>query len=445
MRHLVLLLAGALAVTACDPKPKAAAPDPATNGAEAPAATNSAAGSGAATSGLAADAKDRTSAPTAKEDFDKDEVAKASRSFRKLLNDGRGLVKSKKYAEGVEVFMKAHAIDPNHARLLSELGWAHFRLEQYDAAEKFTRSSIANSRDDKVRGASLYNLGRIHEARKELDQAATAYSSSLAVRPGNAIVQKRLDDLTSGGASVADANATCIFIEQDGKTPKPTPADACAAYYDNHALAMAASAGGVDMSCLDSANATAPTARIGDADVVTFKYEIEEYNTVIDVVAILRKDGWFAHEFNEYDRLGNSYNGTDAAFEAISPEDVDGDGKPELALTYHFSFYDGDYSENTVETYDEVSTTLVDVRAKTPTFQGFFLTKRARAFGAWLEEDDLPKVDDEVLLDQASAVSFADAKIVVADVAGKEPATPAASFAIGAAPMRCYHAFTPTY
>ncbi len=449
MRHLVLCLAGALALTACDPTTKTDAPattDPATNGDEAPA-TNSATNAGAASSGPAKDAprEGEASKPTAKKDFDKAEVATASRSFRKLLNDGRGLVKAKKYSEGVEVFMKAHAIDPNHARLLSELGWAHFRLEQYDKAETFTRSSIAHSHDNKVRGASLYNLGRIHEARKELDQAATAYSNSLAVRPGNTIVQKRLDDLKSGGAAVADPNATCIFIKQDGKTPKPSPGDVCSAYYDNHAQAMAASAGGVDMDCLDSENASAPTTTIGDVDVVTFKYEMEQVDTIVDVVAILRKDGWYAHEFNHYDHLGNSYNGTDATFEALSPDDVDGDGKPDLALTYHFSFYDGDYSENTVETYNETSSTLVDVHAKTPTFVGFFLTKREQAFGQWLEEDDMPEVEDKVYVDEASTVSYADGKIVVADVAGKKPASKASSFAIGTLPNRCYHSVPAIY
>ncbi len=445
MRHLAPALLCAFALAACDPAPKAE-PSAKTDAPAEGATTQGATTQGAATSGLApSDKNGETSALSGKKDYDPAKSAASSRSFRQLLNDGRAKVKAGDHAAGVSLYIEALAIDPNHARLLSELGWANFKLNELDEAEEFTRSSIAHSRDDKVRGASLYNLGRIHEARGDSDEAATAYSNSLTVRPGNAIVQKRLDALESGGAAVADPNATCRFGKQDSKTPKPNPSEVCQAYLGEIGEAMAASAGGVDTNCLDSDNEGAPTAKPGGVDVVTFRYEVVQDEMIVDVVAVLREDGWWTHEFNQYGRLGNSYNGNDSAFEELKVDDLDKLGDPDLIMTYHFSSYDGDYGENTVELYDEVSKTLLDPHADTPELLGFFLTKRHQSFGAWLEEDDLPKSEDEVYVDQASKLSYEWEAVVVEDVPGKEPATPAARFMLAEIPNRCYHSVPQVY
>ena len=389
------------------------------------------------------EAKKKTSPMKKKGDFDKAKASKASAAFRKLLGTGRAKSKAKKWAEAIADFDQALAIDPNHARLLSELGWAHFNAGTLEKAEKFTRSSIDNSRDDRVRGASLYNLGRIHEAREEFDRAATAYTTSLEVRPGNKTVTKRLSMLQAKGAKAEDRNRYCGFRKMKVDKPEPNANDACVQYLSEDAQAMAASAGGTDSECSDYM--VDRSIEIEGAHVVTFTYEQTDVDTIVDVIAVIRDDGWWAHEFNHYDRLGNSYNGQTGVFEKLEAKQFLKDSLPGVLMTYGFDFYDGDYGENTVETFQSSVVSLVDPHASTPVFLGSFVTKRFNSFGPWLEEDDLPQIAEEVKRDEASSLTLEWDAVVIADVAGKKPATKAERFMISEIPNKCYSSIDASY
>ncbi|MEM6290680.1 MAG: tetratricopeptide repeat protein [Myxococcota bacterium] len=76
-----------------------------------------------------------------------------------------------------------------------------FKAGKLDQAEAYCVAGLrdnAGSGDDAARGAMLYSLGRIEEARGNSDRARSLYQRSLAVRPGNEGVQSRLDGLSRG-------------------------------------------------------------------------------------------------------------------------------------------------------------------------------------------------------------------------------------------------------
>lgn len=377
-------------------------------------------------------------APPARKPFerkkvDADRAKKQSESFRALLAKGRKEVKSGKFADGMASFEKALEIDPNNARALSELGWAAFKNKDLERAESATRASIRNSRENSVSGASLYNLGRIHEERGENDQAATAYTRSLEVRPGNKIVAQRLADLKAKGAKISEANKRCFFIEMSSKVPAPK--DVCNAFWDETSRAAAASAGGATVEC----DAVQAPQKVGDVTVVTFAMRETEMNMIEEYVAILKKDKWYAHNFNTYDVLGVSYNGQEGFFGKVEAKELHGGGAPELVLPYEFNFYDGDYSDNTVETYNEAVTQVISLDGAKPTMLGVFYTSRKSESGPWL--DDMPSdAKDEVHFDQRSTLTFADGKAKLAATDGKKSANPEGTFTLGEAPLLCYAA-----
>lgn len=79
-------------------------------------------------------------------------------------------------------------------------GWgdrcvAHLRAGELDAAEAACAHGLAVADRASTRGALLYNLGRVGEARGDRAMARRAYEQSLAVRPGNAPTQQALDAL----------------------------------------------------------------------------------------------------------------------------------------------------------------------------------------------------------------------------------------------------------
>lgn len=70
--------------------------------------------------------------------------------------------------------------------------YAHLGAGRLQQAQAACEAGLAAAEQDRVRGAILYNLGRIAEARGERREAIERYEDSLDVRPGNAIVEERL-------------------------------------------------------------------------------------------------------------------------------------------------------------------------------------------------------------------------------------------------------------
>jgi hypothetical protein len=124
----------------------------------------------------------------------------AGESYDAALSRGRELVKTKQYKGAIAAFQAALVATPGDARAQSELGWAAFRAGDLDLAQDATRKSIDAASDPKVKAASLYNLGRILEARGDAKAAGDAYRESLQLRP-NRVVDSRLAALGAGGTA----------------------------------------------------------------------------------------------------------------------------------------------------------------------------------------------------------------------------------------------------
>lgn len=113
-------------------------------------------------------------------------------AYETALKQGRALGKDKRHAEAVEAFFAALRARPEDAVALSELSWSAFKAGDLATATSAAQRSIINGRQPRVQAASLYNLGRILEARGDKPGAALAYRLSLRLRP-NKTVKKRLD------------------------------------------------------------------------------------------------------------------------------------------------------------------------------------------------------------------------------------------------------------
>lgn len=86
-------------------------------------------------------------------------------------------------------------IDAQGGRAWGNRCFAHLAANRLDAAQAACDRGLAQATDQAVRGSLLYNLGRVAEARGERGRARELYRRSLAARPGNRVVQGRLDAL----------------------------------------------------------------------------------------------------------------------------------------------------------------------------------------------------------------------------------------------------------
>jgi tetratricopeptide (TPR) repeat protein len=131
------------------------------------------------------------------------------------LKAGRTLAQAGKWAEAKAAYEKALAIDPGNATVLSELSWAYVNLSEWDRAIETGELALRGAYDAKTRAAILYNIGRGFEGKGSPMEAAVRYRQSLERRP-NAIVQKRLDDISK---KVKDD----LVVKAEAKNAPPEP------------------------------------------------------------------------------------------------------------------------------------------------------------------------------------------------------------------------------
>lgn len=134
------------------------------------------------------------------------------REYAAHLRAGRAHARASRWGEAVSEFEKALAAIPMDDRALSELGWAAFQAGDYDRAEKANADSVRVSSTPELKAASLYNLGRVAEAKADRDRAAALYADSLVLRPNRTVV-KRLVALgkpaPAGGALRGGEDTPC--------------------------------------------------------------------------------------------------------------------------------------------------------------------------------------------------------------------------------------------
>lgn len=138
--------------------------------------------------------------------------AETQRRFRRELRQARIANRAGNREEAIVHYRQAVDADAS-GRALCELGWVQFQSEQLDAAEESLRRALALLPSPAAvptelagpLGACLYNIGRVHEARSDVSLARTSYERSLEVRPGNRIVQARLDGLGQSPSAPTEA------------------------------------------------------------------------------------------------------------------------------------------------------------------------------------------------------------------------------------------------
>jgi tetratricopeptide (TPR) repeat protein len=138
-------------------------------------------------------------APTAKAP----PTAAAQKTYAQQLRKGRQLEAAGKHADAIAAFQLGLQAIPDDSTLLGEIGAAAYAAKDLATAEAMTRKAIANAGAPDVRGATLYNLGRIQEDRKDVAGAVASYSASLLARP-NGIVRARLTALDPRAAAALD-------------------------------------------------------------------------------------------------------------------------------------------------------------------------------------------------------------------------------------------------
>jgi len=128
----------------------------------------------------------------------------APKEYDRWIAQGRRLHQRKDYLGAAEAFQKAHSARPTDADALAELGWSAYFANDFVLAESATRAALetAGIYDKSLRGAALYNLGRILEATHRKAEATQAYSDSFALRPSTA-ARARLTALDSMAAEAA--------------------------------------------------------------------------------------------------------------------------------------------------------------------------------------------------------------------------------------------------
>lgn len=123
--------------------------------------------------------------------------------YRELLGKGRELEAKQKLTEAIATFQQALAVIPDDATVLAEIGWTAYQAHDLKQAEAMTRRSLANEGAPSLRGATLYNLGKIQEALSNKIGAIASYGESLRVRP-NGIVRAALAKLDATAAAAFD-------------------------------------------------------------------------------------------------------------------------------------------------------------------------------------------------------------------------------------------------
>jgi len=119
------------------------------------------------------------------------EPPKPSGEYASHIAAGEKLETQLKWSEALVEYEAALTAKPNDATALGEVGYAAFHVGNLGRAKEASLLAVeAAGKDDKLRGAALYNLGRAIE-KAEPNAAAAMYATSNSIRP-RAIVKARL-------------------------------------------------------------------------------------------------------------------------------------------------------------------------------------------------------------------------------------------------------------
>lgn len=463
---LPTLLAATLAVGACDSKSSdedaGGKPDAGETGAAAAPASDPVA-KPEASPGAKADTPQAGGEPVGKAEIKRPTRAEAEakrKELARLLGEGRKASRAKDHGTAIQRFRAALKINPAHAGVLGELGWAHFKAGQLDEAEDVLARALRYSRSDKGRGMVLYNLGRVHEAREDFASAATYYARSLERRP-NDTVKARLEGIESRVDKVADhPEKDCAFEAQNGEPPRDLCHDFVAGLVKQ--LDPEVEDAG-EILCVHN-----PTRELDERDVgpdyavaagehdqvteymleidddtraTIFSYDDPELGFMTEhvVLAVVTGQGWFLYPIAMVEHPGVSYADEDAHGYALRAEQVVPGGAKELVVEWSHGGHDGDLEGNMMWTYNTRQVAVVSLEGGKPSWLATLRTQREEAYDIFL--DDLPKPTDKLVGTEWKGRVDVDwtgtpGKLVVTLASGDAP-TPTGTFSVSDYPVQC--------
>lgn len=346
---LLMLLASSLQGIACEPKKVEPTPTPSPT--PQPQTTPDAAQDQAAAQAPKEEKTSKTQAQN-KVSADLDKAKALSQTYRKLLQQGRTQVQRKDYKAGIATFEEALKLDPNDARVLGELGFAALLDGQLDLAERANLASVRFAREDhKLKGASLYNLGRVAAERQDKERAAKYYRESLQVRPDNATVLAKLKALEVAAPDNAQPTLACELAEI---TSSADDLGALCKAYTKHTQS---DPDGV-LECDDPSDYQV-VALGADGKAVVFSYEERDIFTRFYVLAVWHKQRWYARQLDMEYNPGAFGIGEELNIGQLELKQLVPGGKAELIFERTHARHDTDLGINEYEESETQHTMIV--------------------------------------------------------------------------------------
>jgi tetratricopeptide (TPR) repeat protein len=433
-------------------KPDAAKPDAAKADAAKPdVAKPDAAKSDAAGAKPSAERKPNTfKAPT------REEAAAKKKALQEHLDAGRKAVTEKDYERGIMELEKAIAINPLHAKSLGELGWAYFNAGKLDEAKDRLERGLQYAESEGTRGAILYNLGRVAEAKGDTPHAIELYGRSLAARPNDA-VSKRLADLGTSAAAPSEAapveatHSQCSFAKKgtpwgnlcwgqlgelgvDVNDPAVESHPECG--YGQTTLdpeGGAISAGG-EVSVYEL------TLESGKIQATVFSYyDLEMFDetfmlaVVVDGVLYTANLAWVSHP-------GVGYADENVDSLELRSEDIVPGGRPELVIEWSISGHDLDPGIEEEEFWSSERVAFVSLEGGVPQWLAALTTASERTRGpmtSWEDGSETPPPVAEPTTKDTRAITLDTSGGKLSVAANGEASAPVGSFAFAEYPQRC--------
>jgi TolA-binding protein len=123
--------------------------------------------------------------------------AKRARDQKEYFRKGEDALDEKDWTGALTAFEKARSLGFDSLDLNYNLGYAYYKLDDFEHAKKEYRVILDNDpRDTEVR----YNLARIHEKEKNFDEAIKEYQAILKFNPDDSSARDRLELLKAARA-----------------------------------------------------------------------------------------------------------------------------------------------------------------------------------------------------------------------------------------------------
>lgn len=376
----------------------------------------------------------------------KAEVAKAKADHKTHLDAGRKAVKAKDYKTGITELGKAKDLSPMNGKVLGELGWAYFLDGQHDLAQTELVLALQHADNDKTRGAVLYNLGRVEEARGNKEIAADHYRASLDRRP-NDTVKARLEGL---GVGTDSSHAQCAFTKQT----RETPWDLCARY----TLDMEPSADGDAVECqfdhtvdrdvpedyaVSAGEEFEPTKTVFMLEADGYKatvFSFNDYDMQMEsfVLAVTVGTDWWTAPLADVYHPGVGYADENVDAVDLTAEDLTGDGKKEIVVRWHVLGHDMDPGIEYMEDYRHENVAVVSLDSGAPTWLATVRTRAEQTSGD-MDPDAWGDILNPTQYEAGAKESFSgDGSLTVTKAGGEAPkSSPIGTFKLGEYPVRC--------